>query len=444
MPTATASDKSNVVSLQAVRRKDRGNTFRFNPQNIKQAVTRLMRLDVPFMLRDTDVPGLCLRRQTGDRMSFLVEKRWQKRLYRVAIAGWHPLMSAADIEQVRIEARAIINQVKTGTYAATVAAARAAKAAGVDELRTMTITKATEAYIAAAQPPLRSRTEEGYRLAAKRAAAAGKLADTPLVDWTPDDVRAAYNALVTETSAQSASGYMRCLRAVVNGWRDRFPEASTPINVIVTGMRASGKSRWVNADPRNRSLLAREIKPFLDACAVMASQADDRHAGVFRLLGLLCLTGMRFTEGAALRWSEVNIDRGMLSLPDTRMKGKTAFSKPLGRRAVELLRAQQKISGSGAFVFPSANKAGDHIDDVRYAMALVCRTAGCTEITPHDLRRTFLRAAEACGLPASRIKALVHHAAGGDVTAGYIGWGFADAIDDAAQRVEDFMLEARS
>ena len=76
-------------------------------------------------------------------------------------------------------------------------------------------------------------------------------------------------------------------------------------------------------------------------------------------------------------------------------------------------------------------------------MQKVCEAAVCTKITPHDLRRTYLRAAEACGLPVSRIKALVHHATGNDITANYVGYGFIDDAGDDAQRVEDFLMGVR-
>ena len=43
----------------------------------------------------------------------------------------------------------------------------------------------------------------------------------------------------------------------------------------------------------------------------------------------------------------------------------------------------------------------------------------------------------------SRLKALVHHSVGNDVTANYLSYGFADNAGGDAAKVEAFLLGAR-
>jgi integrase len=204
------------------------------------------------------------------------------------------------------------------------------------------------------------------------------------------------------------------------------------------------KSLWASAKPRKRSLKASETMPYIMAARHHAAEAKPHRAGAYRLLELLALTGLRFAEGAELRWDEVDLADAALRIGANRMKAKAQFDKPLGKAAVEVLRAQHAASGGGVFVFPSPTKPAVPIDDARGAMTAVCRSIGTT-ITPHDLRRTFIRAAEAAGLPHSRIKALVAHTVDGtDVTSGYLGDGFNDDPHRDAQRVEDFLLGART
>ena len=441
MTTSASAYKSNVVVLPVARPKAQQDAVRFNPQSISRAVAPLLKKPGPFLRRVADVSGLALRRQSTNRLTFIVEKRHNHRLYRVVVGVWDSRMTAAEVEDIKVKARITINQIVTGNYRPD--AAEVSERA--NKLRAMTIAEVVETYAVKTKPAIRAKTVEGYKLAAQRVARAGGLATKPLSQWTPDDVREAHGVLVGEVKESTASGYMRSLRAVVEGWRHWFPEAMVPAaNVISTGMRAGNRKRWVTAKPRPTSLKARELLPFLQAASTLAAQANDKHTGVFRFCELLLLTGMRFTEVAALTWAEVDLEHGTLTLGAHRMKAKSEFIKPLGKRAVGLLRAQHAISGGGTYVFPSPSKPGMHIDDDRYAMGRIIAMAGCTRVTPHDLRRSFLRAAEAAGLPASYIKALVHHTTRGDVTSDYIGGGFEDNAATAAQRVEDFMLEGRA
>lgn len=439
MTTVTSTDKRNVVSLQAVRRRDGENTFRFNPREIARVATPLLRLPAPFVLRDTEVPGLALRRQTSDRMTFILERRHNKKLHRISLGEWHPRITPAEIEGFRVKARELLNQIKTGAYSR--------DAAEVDDkvaaLRKMTIADAVEAYVTKSHKSLRSKTIEGYRMAASRVAGIAGLKAKPLSTWTADDVRGGHAALIADgVRSSTASGYMRTLRAIVEGWRNSHPDGMIPVsNVIATGMRIGSDKLWVTAKPRDGHLEPDEFKPFRTAATTLASQAGPSHAGVFRFVELLFLTGLRFREAAALTWSEVNLDRGVLTIGEERMKGKSQFTKPLGRRAVELLREQHAVSGGGIYVFPSPHGPSTHLDDDRYAMGRILAAAGCvTKITPHDLRRTYIRAAEATGLPLSRIQALVHHTHSKGVTAGYIGYGFKGGLVEAAQLVEDFLM----
>src|SRR5690606_32221441 len=60
---------------------------------------------------------------------------------------------------------------------------------------------------------------------------------------------------------------------------------------------------------------------------------DPRHIAIIRLLAL---TGARKNEIARLRWSELDLDRGMLRLKDSKTGPKVI---PLGAAALELIAA---------------------------------------------------------------------------------------------------------
>ena len=180
---------------------------------------------------------------------------------------------------------------------------------------------------------------------------------------------------------------------------------------------------------------------FLAAARYLAAGAKPNRASMFRLVAFLTLTGLRFTEAAELEWSEADLVGAALHIPASRMKGKRPFNKPLGREAVALLSEQHKVSGGGVYVFPSPQDAEIPVDDARTAMTAICSQIGVT-VSPHDLRRSYIRAAARSMLPSARIKSLVAHAIGKDVTDGYIGGlDEGDAAADA-QRVEDQLTGA--
>jgi integrase len=53
---------------------------------------------------------------------------------------------------------------------------------------------------------------------------------------------------------------------------------------------------------------------------------------------LLILSGQRRNEIAGLRWSELDLDKGLWTLPDTRAKNNTKHELPLSEAALEMLR----------------------------------------------------------------------------------------------------------
>ena len=72
-------------------------------------------------------------------------------------------------------------------------------------------------------------------------------------------------------------------------------------------------------------------------------------------LEFLVLTATRSNEVTGARWSEINLDSGLWSLPPERMKAGRAHVVPLSARALEILCEAKKLGGDG-FVFPSLRK----------------------------------------------------------------------------------------
>jgi integrase len=73
---------------------------------------------------------------------------------------------------------------------------------------------------------------------------------------------------------------------------------------------------------------------------------------IAKLTEYLLLSSCRLSEGAQLRWSEVNLEREVCTLAADRTKGKRTRTLPLSKMAVDLLKSLDS-HGKSAYVFPN-------------------------------------------------------------------------------------------
>jgi integrase len=141
---------------------------------------------------------------------------------------------------------------------------------------------------------------------------------------------------------------------------------------------------------------------------------DTELAAIWRALGpddygdivrLLILTGQRREEIGALRWSEVDVDRGLLMLSATRTKNKRQHEVPLAPMARGILAARSRSDGA---VF-GRNGAGGW--SMRKA-TLDRRLADAKPWRLHDLRRTCATGMAELGVAPHIIEAVLNHISG--------------------------------
>jgi integrase len=103
---------------------------------------------------------------------------------------------------------------------------------------------------------------------------------------------------------------------------------------------------------------------------------------------LAILTGMRQMEQFSLRWEDIDIERGLLTIPHTKAGGVRYVQ--LNTEAAEIFRGFSSWMTS-PWVFPSRN-VGTHIDPRHfYARSFLptVKRLGLAEVTWHTLRHTF-------------------------------------------------------
>ena len=133
---------------------------------------------------------------------------------------------------------------------------------------------------------------------------------------------------------------------------------------------------------------ARELLVFL--------RKDARRSGsVWRVrrwlaLELALLTGLRVSEVAALRWSDVRLDSGGGWVLVRRGKGGRSRAVRFGKRLVAALLRYRRIIGDGGYLFPG--RASGHISSRTLQLWLkdALAEAGLPrDFTFHSLRHTY-------------------------------------------------------
>jgi integrase len=133
-------------------------------------------------------------------------------------------------------------------------------------------------------------------------------------------------------------------------------------------------------EPRDRALTPEEIKP-------LWHMLPDNDFG--KVTKLLFLTGCRRAEIGSLLWSEVNLDKALLTIPAKRMKSGKEHRLPLVPAAVEILRSVPPRSGN-PHVFGSARSGltgfSKPVKELRDALAAMGYVT--TPWRMHDIRRS--------------------------------------------------------
>ena len=129
---------------------------------------------------------------------------------------------------------------------------------------------------------------------------------------------------------------------------------------------------------------------------------------------LLAVTGWRSSEAKNLRWSELDMERCIATLGDT----KTGVSvRPLSVAAIDIIK-RQKQNGA-AYVFDrqvNGKSRGKPIDALRHQWLKLGMSG---DVTPHTLRHSFASLGADLGLADSTIARMLGHSQS-SITSRYI------------------------
>ena len=164
---------------------------------------------------------------------------------------------------------------------------------------------------------------------------------------------------------------------------------------------ATGVRRFSVNDQRTRFLTGEEIQRLLKPC-----EEQITSPWLLPLVTLALNTGMRQGELLGLRWEDVNLERGLITVKQTKtLRLKTIAINEPAREALKWL--QENRYGDFLFMWPWGEMIGR--TTVHDAFKKACNTAGIADFRFHDLRHTFASHLVMAGVDLVTVKELMGH-----------------------------------
>jgi len=226
----------------------------------------------------------------------------------------------------------------------------------------------------------------------------------PLNAITAEMVGTRHRKLGEDVGPAAANGTARALRVVWNFILEKKPDLGpSPVRL---------KRQWHKLKIRTRLVTSDQLPAFYQAVMALPNPIHSDY------LLLLLFTGLRKREAAKLRWEHIDFKAKTMRIPAEITKSGKKLDLPLTDFLLGMLVRRRALGDAGGWIFPSNSAASGHLEEAKYALDQVEAICGI-EISPHDLRRTFITVAESCDISVMSLMALVNHSAGKSVTAGY-------------------------
>jgi integrase len=157
---------------------------------------------------------------------------------------------------------------------------------------------------------------------------------------------------------------------------------------------------------------------------------------------LLLFTGLRRTEMATLKWSDIDFKAKTFTFTPEKKRGEKPeddrVTMPLSVQAYRLLLQRKAQGWENAYIFPGKHPSPYLSNPDNYKRGIIAATG--IKFCFHDLRRTFITIAESLDIPHYALKALLNHSMGNDVTGDYICIS-TERLREPMQKIADRITE---
>jgi integrase len=332
---------------------------------------------------DEDLSGFALRLRASGSMSWIVQYRHGGRTRRLKLGS----VEKVNPDAARKQAEQLLAKAELGADPAGEKATARAKAAN-------TLGSVVTDYLEFKKPTLRPAS---YKVTSIYLTGRyfKPLHNMPMTDIGLADVAARLKVIARESGATTARQARVALSAM---WTWSMKEGlcgPQPFNpVAVTNAPAVGA-------PRERVLTDAEL------AAVWRESGDDHFGKITRLL---MLTAARRQEIGSLKWSEIDFEKGTLTIPPERTKNHRALTLPLAPVAMDIIRGTMRTVGRDSVFGTRADGFMAWTDhkarlDVRLG-------AEVAEWNLHDIRRSVATGLANLGTLPHVIETILNHQSG--------------------------------
>lgn len=334
-------------------------------------------------LGDATLPGFGVRVTPQGAASFCLRYRTEAGTTRRMVLASVDVMT---LDEARDRAREHLVAVKDGRDPARDRS---------DPRRTATVADLAAAHQKIHRPPvIKPGTAKNYEILWRRHIVP-RIGSLRVADLTQLDVKNLHMDMAEKLhTANRALEVLSMALAACEEWGWR-PRKSNPCD----GVQAFPEKE------RQRILAPDEIRRLMAAC----DQLDgEQYAawGITWLIRLLVLSGLRSSEWSCAQWSWVNMERGTLTLPDSKTGGRVVH---LSDAVLELLRDLKQFRAHVTpWVIPNSEFSGplrwpfEHWDMLRSRV-------GLSDVRIHDLRHTFGSLGHMAGLTQREIADMLGH-----------------------------------
>ena len=339
---------------------------------------------------DEDLSGFGLRLRAGGKRTWVIQYRVGQKQRRVTIGS----ADAIDADRARKEAKDLLAKVQLGGDPQIDKHMHREKAA-------MTLGVVGEKYLTLhGERHLGARTLVEVRRALRTHWA--PLAEVGMDNLTKGAISTRLDEIALGSGPFAANRSRAYLSAVFSWAVQRGYAEDNPVRL--TGRSAPEVSR-------DRILADWELSLIL------------RHAGAGDygdLVQLLILTGQRREEVGGMTWPELDLAKGLWTIPSARTKNGRAHEVPLSEPAMAILRGRRRIEGrdlvfgTGTGGFAGFSRAKTTLDE-RIGAALKATDQKALPMSPwrlHDLRRSAITGMGNKGVLPHVVEAIANHQSG--------------------------------
>jgi integrase len=336
-------------------------------ENLKPALSRRVEL------RDTLLPGFGLRVTVKGRKSWFAIGRVRGRQVRHTI-GTYPVVSLSD---ARAAARTIIGQMQLGAYGLQ------------DEPAPISFEAAIEEFISKYAKPKNRDWERTQSVLRKFSSLNAK----PLKDIKRADVVRILDDIVASGAPIRANRALAAIKKLFAWALDRGLVDVHP----VLGLKPPAKE-----NRRDRILTDAEVRSFWLATGELGYPFGPA-------IQLFLLTAQRRGEVTAMRWSNIDFDRRVWTIPASVAKNGRAHEVPLSAFVLEILAGLPRFAGSDLVFTTTGRTPVSGFGRVKYRLD---KMMGASNWRFHDLRRTAASGMARLGVSPHVIEKVLNHVSG--------------------------------